>query len=815
MKNTYFLDDAEWQLTRAPVGEKTPDWESALPARVPGNIVDDLHRAGLLPDPFYGENFRSCKWTELETFWYRRTLPALESEHGAVRLCFDGIDTFGEIFVNGHSLGTVHNMHRRWRFDLSGLLRGDGSDELVVRIDPPDAAAHVWAASVGVVPESVERPVFGYPERIYARKAQMSYGWDQTPCLLTGGIHRGVRLEFESGPVLEDFSWRVESLDLAHATATVVVEGAVPGGGGLMVALEAEGKSTEFAGEAAVDGDHFRIVCLVGKAEFWWPNGMGEPHLYECSLRLRKGDQVLDEQRLTIGLRTVRVITGPPETVLADYRIGKPDDQPADLDGGGVAHWRRVPLNPPEEVEKRPFRFEVNGCPVFIKGFNWMNPHALLGCVTEAQVRGQVRLAHATHANMLRLNGVATPEMDAFYDACDRCGLLVWQDFYYASALYPQTEGFLKEAAVEAADIVRRVRNHSCLALWCGDNEADMNLADRGLDAAAYALNRRVLPEVLRKLDSQGRFYHTSCPSGGPYPRSDWGGDKRNWGGWFPADNYYHTRQEAAAFVSEGGSYGMPSIESIRKFMPEVARWPLNSPTWRLHNGALDREDRRLWEITLKSMQAHSDFHSLEEAVEVSQFAHAWGSKLLIERCRQRQGDCGGVLLWKFNAVWPCCDGQYIDFYGEKLLGYDYVREAMKPVAVSLTQAFDSPDGDVEVYIANDLSDTVTSKLRTAVVEVGPNGDVRKIACEPTVDCEMAANSSRRVALLPVSDVDPDATAFLAMIDSPTAPVPRSVGLFSLRPGVAYRFMRTLSFDLEGLHALIEGTRAEPRNNSK
>ncbi len=805
MKQSISLCGTNWQFARSRVGEAAPYWDAALPARVPGNIVDALSRAGLLPDPFYAENFRACKWTEEIPFWYRidAEVPGDWPDEGRLVLACDGIDTFGEVFVDGISLGTTHNMHRRHRFDLPATVRPGARIAIVVRIAPPDLAARKWARSIGIDPEQCERPVFGYHERVYSRKAQMSYGWDQTPCLLTGGIFRDVRLECFSGPVIEEMSWNVEDLDLAARRATVVFEGKTSGAEGLPVSVRAAGEGCGFSGAGQVAGGMFQVRCEVDDARFWWPNGHGDPHLYAVTLTLGTGvGGSGDVATWTVGIRTVRVVTEPAETILATYRIGKPEDRPAELDGGGLAHWQRVPLDVPEEVERRPFRFEVNGRPVFIKGFNWMNPHALLGCAGEDVVRGQVRLARETHANMLRLNGVATPEIDAFYDECSRCGMLIWQDFYFASALYPQVPGFLDEVRVEAEDLVRRVRNHTSVALWCGDNEADMNLFDRKLDPESYRLNREVIPGAIAGFDPQRRFYHVSCPSGGPYPRSDWGGDKRNWGGWFPANNYRHIRQESATFVSEGGSYTLPPLRSIEKFLPPSLQWPLDSSTWILHHGGLDREDRKLWESTLASMRAHAGFTTIEEAVRVSQFAHAWGSKLLVERCRQRNPDCGGVLLWKFNAVWPCADGQYIDFFGEKMLGYDYVREAMKPVAVSLTQPFDRPESDVEVFVCNDLPRAIVGTLDLAVLAADPSATERLALSR--IEFQIAAGESLRVASCPIGGLDPATAGFAARITTGDKPGMEAFGLFTLLPSASYLLMEREGFRMESLARWFE-----------
>ena len=158
------------------------------------------------------------------------------------------------------------------------------------------------------------------------------------------------------------------------------------------------------------------------------------------------------------------------------------------MDGADIGPWRRVPLDKPVEVEVRPFRLEVNGRRVFIKGLDWQNPDVLVGNETPEQVRQLVDAAADAHMNMLRTWGGGAIELQAFFEHCSQRGIMVWQDFFFACALYPRDDAFLERVACEAEDIVKRLRNHTCLAMWCGDNESDMSLYDRGLDPERVSL---------------------------------------------------------------------------------------------------------------------------------------------------------------------------------------------------------------------------------------------------------------------------------------------------------------------------------------
>jgi beta-mannosidase len=465
--------------------------------------------------------------------------------------------------------------------------------------------------------------------------------------------------------------------------------------------------------------------------------------------------------------------------------------------GAESGPWTRVPLDRPTEVEVSPFLVKVNGINVFLKGFNWQNPEVLFGCESVEKVEQLLNYALYANANALRLWGGATVEIDEFYKLCSKKGLLVWQDFYYACAIYPTDHPqFQQTVAAEAADMILRLRNHTCLAMWCGDNESDMIYFDKGIDPASNVVNKVVLPRVLLEHDIQRRYYHPSSPSGGPYPRSDWGGDKRNWGACSPYGNYRHIRQENARLMSEGGYYVLPHMDSIRKFMPRTMEWPLNNATWALHSGSVDTtlSARRFLEGMEACVRYFDTIDSLEKAVEVSQFAHAWGTKLIAERCRQRKFDCGGVLLWKLAASWPCADGMVVDYYLRALLSLEYMREAYKMVNVSITQDFADSHADAEVYVSNDLLREMKGTLEIFTTEVDEEGKMDKFCRLELMDLVIEANSSKPVRRIRTVGLNVENFVIGAVLRL-EGYAEYAVGLFTLEPRAAYRALKAHRYD--------------------
>ncbi|NOY80106.1 MAG: hypothetical protein GXP31_03780 [Kiritimatiellaeota bacterium] len=813
MRRIVDLTGNAWQLWRGPDPDTAPVWSESIPARVPGNVLDDLHRAGIVPDPYHSEFFRACAWVDEWTFRYRTTF-AVEgpepTEGGgplsAVCLRFDGIDTFAEVFVNGHSVGTTHNMFRRHVFDVTSLVRFGQENELIVRVDPVVPNAHRWAKSVGVDPGKYRRAFFGFAERLYTRKAQMSFGWDQTPCLLAGGLYRPVYLEVRSGPVIEDVAWRVTDLDVECGTAVLEIQGVVvPAVAGRITVCGRSGQST-FQGAADIapkDNGRWETAIPVENARFWWPNGAGEPHLYDVVVRFaaRENDGV-DERRLRIGLRTIEVVTGPPyRRKMPTETENEPKPSVPDTIDGAVSP-NGVGRDGEEWCEVTPFVFKINGRRVFIKGFDWQAPDALFGRVTDHKTRSLLEVARDCHANMIRLWGGGTVESDTFYTTCSELGLLVWQDFFFACAIYPREPGFLAEIREEAEDIVRRLRSHTCVACWCGDNESDISEWRRGKRGNFdNPVNKQLLPGVLEALDPQRRYYHASSPSGGPHPMSMRSGDKRNWGAWDAHSNYRFIRRERARFISEGGCCSYPDIESIRMFLPEGLQLPLHNPTWRYHRGALDRQLRCFYpdERVEGLLAAFGGYESLEDAVEKSQFAQAWGMKFLAEVCRRQKYECGGVLLWKLTECWPCFDLGMIDYYGREKTVLSYIRDAFAPAAVSLTQDYRDDNADIEVFCVNDANKSLRGLLRIVAAQLGPGDrplvEWREVA---SMAVDLGPDTVSRAYAFPCDGYPAETTVFLAALElaHPDLDPPASVGAYSRTPRAAYEFLRRFDFDI-------------------
>ena len=622
---TGFVGD-EWRWKRLAEDAASPNviWH---PARVPGSVVDDLARAGVLADPYFDRNSLAAEWVPQRTWVYRRTFRVDGSARGRrATLAFDGIDYEAEIFLNGERLGAHRGMFVPARFDVGERLRFDRDNVLAVAIAPaPD-----------------EVPQIGETERVRTHKARMNYGWDFCPRLPHQGLWDDVRLVLTGATRIADVWVRATpSADLARAEVEV------------RTALD--GPDTDVRVE--ILGDGLRVGAGSGaaaridveRAALWWPNGHGAQPLYECVVRA--GDS--DERRVAFGIR--RVELAPNET---------------------------------SDRKARPYVFVVNGRRVYVNGWNWVPMDLLYGPERSDKLARLVELARRAHVNLFRVWGGGLIERDSFYDACDRAGVMVWQEFIQSSSglsSEPSRDpAFVEMLRREAEVIVPRKRNHPSLVAWCGGNElADKEAPlteDRSPALAA-------LRDVVRALDPE-RAWFPSSPSGPKSSNSlenirkvpdqlhDVHGPWEHQGLEAQCALY---NAGTSLFHSEFGVEGMTNRETIDATLPAEGRWPATrqNPMW-THRGD--------WWINEPVVQKAfgGGIDDLETLRRCSQFLQLQGLAYAVESNRRRQWRNSGSIPWQFNEPYPngwCTSA--IDYFARPKPAYYGVARAYAPMALS------------------------------------------------------------------------------------------------------------------------------------
>ncbi|MEU0535450.1 glycoside hydrolase family 2 protein [Amycolatopsis tolypomycina] len=653
-----------WRLTA--VGGPVPDAVAGrtVPAAVPGSVHLDLLDAGLIEDPYADRVEAGLTWLH-RTSW-RYTLDfAAEPAADRADLVFDGLDTVATIRLNGTVLGRTANMHRGHRFDVRGLLRASGN-ELTVDLRPALEHAEAVERALGKRPRAYHHPFNT------VRKMACSFGWDWGPDLQTAGIWRPVRLERWHSARLA----RVRPLVTVDADGTgrVTVHADVERAchAPLDVAVSIAGRSAR--GEIAPGDTTATVVVTVPDADLWWPAGYGDQPRYPLSVELSACGAVLDRHDRRVGFRTITVDTEPDA-------IGTP------------------------------FTFVVNGKPVFAKGANWIPDDHFLTRITRERLARRVDQALGAHLNLLRVWGGGIYESEDFYDVCDERGILVWQDFPFACAAYPEEDPLWTEVDAEAREQVARLTPHPSLALWCGNNENLWGHADwrwrEQLGGRSWGLRyyRDLLPAIVAELDPT-RAYAPGSPysPGTVHPNDPDHGTRHEWDVWNRV-GYTRYRDHVPRFCAEFGFQGPPTWATLTRWLHDR---PLStsSPAFQAHQKAEDGAGK-LERGLAPHLPPPSTFEDWHWATQLNQArAVAFG----VEHFRSWWPRTAGAVVWQLNDCWPVTSWAAID-YGER----------PKPLWYALKHAFAprlftvQPRDGAEVVIAvNDTDEDWTGDLRLA-----------------------------------------------------------------------------------------------------
>ncbi|OWA25217.1 glycoside hydrolase family 2 protein [Streptomyces sp. CS057] len=587
--------------------------QDRLPAEVPGCVHTDLLAAGVIPDPFLALNETEVAWVGRRS-WTYATDVSHGSRHERTDLVFDGLDTAARIVLDGREVGTTRNMHRTYRFDVTGL-----TGTLEVRFASAYAEAEAVRAITG------DRPNV-YPEPFqYIRKMASGFGWDWGPTLVTAGIWRPVRLEHWSTARLASVRPLVT---VDESTGNVEVRLRVERtAGGENVSLLARATVAGETAEARFEGDEAVLRLTVDRPRLWWPRGYGDQPLYDLDVTLSDEDGQLDAWHRRIGFRTVEL------------------DRTADARGSG-------------------FTLVVNGERVFARGVNWIPDDVFPSRVTPERYRTRLGQAADANVDLVRIWGGGIYEDEAFYDVCDELGLMVWQDFLFACAAYPEEQPLRGEIEAEARDNVVRLMPHPSLVLWNGNNENLWGFRDwdwePGLagDSWGEGYYLGLLPRLVAELDPT-RHYAAGSPWSGSWdhhPNDPDHGTYHSWEVWNRQD-YAEYRANVPRFVAEFGWQAPPAMATLRRALPGEALAP-DSPGMLHHQKAEDGNGKLNRGVARHFTLPEGDFdrwHYLTQVVQARAVAAG------IEHWRSHWPTCAGTVVWQLNDCWPVSSWAAID----------------------------------------------------------------------------------------------------------------------------------------------------------
>ncbi len=666
-----------------------------LDAKVPGCVHTDLLDNGIIDDPFYRLNEYDVQWIDKKDWEYQTTFNVDKKilEKDVVELEFKGLDTYANIYLNNQLVISTNNMFISWVVSCKNYLK-QGPNTLKIVFHSPIKIGLEKRDDLGYYlpgAENDQSQLGGLGDKkvsVFTRKAGYHFGWDWGPRLVSSGIWQPIVLNAWDKVKIVDVNIIQEELTENEAFLLSEIEIEATKKAEVIILCMVDSEKVGEQKMSLVKGiNKVSIPITIYNPELWWTNGLRSQKLYNINIQIKDDSGLLSSQLKKIGLRTIEVIQQPDS-------IGKS------------------------------FYFRLNDHPVFIKGANYIPQDIFLNRISDNDYEKLIKSAVDANFNMLRVWGGGIYEKDIFYDLCDKYGILVWQDFMFACAMYPGDSAFLNNVEKEAVQNVKRLRNHPCIALWCGDNEilsawyrwgwnenVIENQGQNIVDTVWKAYNdvfHNILPEVVKKYDPQKLYWSSSPSAGFGELENGKSGDMHYWGVWWGKEPFTKYEEVIPRFMSEFGFQSFPKFSSVKKYAIDE--------DWNIHSEVMKSHQRSsignvtIEEYLLRDYRKPKDF---EMFLYVGQLLQARGIKIGIEAHRRNMPFCMGSLYWQLNDCWPVASWSSIDYYGNwKALHYT-VKEAFKNIKIS----FNKNNDTLDIYIISDSLVNIRAELKLSVID--------------------------------------------------------------------------------------------------
>lgn len=696
-------------------------------AAVPGAVQADLVRDGLVPDPFIGLNEAQIQWIGRSDWVYRLPLNVTDAmlARGHLELVFDGLDTYAAVSINGTQILQADNAHRRWRVDVRGLVK-PGANEVLIRFRSPLKVLQPTVLALeNTLPGEYDSMFGDEPEgrqtSPYIRKPKYHYGWDWGPRILNIGPNGPVRLDLWEDARIDVVRIKQEAVQADEARLFAEVEVVADKPGTAEIRAEASGPDGTAAAQGsrrvqlAAGRNRVSVPLAIANPRIWYPAGYGDQPLYKIRTSLIRDGETIDTAARSTGLRTLELV------------------READKIGRG-------------------FQIKVNGLPIFMKGANLIPFDSIQTRVTAQRMAQVLADAKAANMNMVRIWGGGHYLPDSFYDAADRLGIMVWQDFMFGGAVTPYDRDFRENVRIEAAEQVDRVQAHPSIVIWAGNNEV-LSGWETWSDRVAFkkrvgadeqervgvgmaVLFNQVLRDAAERSDSDVPYWPGSPSTnyeGRPDVDSD--GDRHYWdvwGGKKPVEAYLDS---CPRFMSEFGLQAMPGMATIRSFA-QPGDLSITSPVMRAHQKFMkgQGQERLLYYIE----QRYRTPRDFADFVYLSQAMQADGIALGALHHRGCYPVTTGSLYWQLNDVWPGASWASVDYYGRWKALHFAARRFFAPLAIAAER---KSDGMTRVSLISDQTAPVPVRWRVRVV--GTDGGERIVA---EGDATLAPMSASKVA---------------------------------------------------------------------
>jgi beta-mannosidase len=667
-----------------------------MQARVPGSVHTDLLENKIIKDPYFGIHEKEQQWIGEKDWEYRTRFdlaPEILNKEN-LKLEFEGLDTYADVYLNGEKILVADNMHRTWQIDCKGKLK------------PKDNLLYINFHSVFksgmALKNSYPIPLYQYANNdqtspdsmisLFVRKAGYHFGWDWGPRFITSGIWKNIKLIAYDALNMESIHISTSSIANEKADMLARFEIVSDKEDDGLITLSADGIAHLKEKVKLKQGVNiFHFPFIIKSPKLWWSNGLGPAHLYHFTATISNPRNISDTHHVTTGIRTIRIINK------------------ADNDGKSLY-------------------VELNGRPVFMKGANYIPTDMFTNRTTDAQYSGIIQSAAAANMNMLRVWGGGYFEKEIFYNLCDQYGILIWQDMLFACGTYPGTEHFYESVTNEIKDNIKRIRNHPSIALYNGNNEVDVAYyawtwkekyskeQQQYYEKTLKKLFSEVIPTAIFSEDTT-RYYHPTSPNTGYNDIGFQNGDVHYWNVWHGKEPFESFNSSIGRFMSEYGFQSYPLEETVKTFTLPADR-NLESEVMQAHQRCMadEMKDKTYGNRLIKHYmdQYYHEPKDFESYLYVSQLLQKKGLAMAIEAHRRAMPFCMGTLYWQFNDCWPVASWSTMDYEGVWKAAHYKVKELYQSRMISIWKKQDS----IEVHIANDALKGTSEKLKITLLHM-------------------------------------------------------------------------------------------------
>ncbi len=601
-----------------------------IPATVPGAVQLDIAKAENYPSYLVDDHYKRFSWMEDMYYTYRTRFSKPDLEQNQRLFFFSkGIDYQFEIRLNDSLIKQQEGMFTYVDLDITDLLKEQ--NELTVLVFPAPKRH----------PSPVDRT-----QASNVTKPAVSYEWDWHPRLIPLGIWDDTGLEIRSHSYINDLYINYTLSDnLQSAQIQLVAETTQTDGCSYRWSLiDMTGKEV-LTRQGKMKEDISSFPIQFEQPKLWWPHDHGTPYLYTSRFELTNSNgSTLQTLTQKIGFRTVKLVRN----------VGGPG-------GGGF----------PASVGPPPAQVEINGRRIFAKGSNWVNPEIFPGIITRDRYAELIDLGVKANFNLFRVWGGGIINKTSFFELCDEKGIMVWEEFPLACNVYPDDPHYLKILRQEAISIVKRLRKHPCIAMWCGGNELFWT------SMTEQSLPLRLLNSVCYELHPQVPYNPTSPLVGMAHGNYIF----RYQDGREVYEAMNNARNTA---YTEFGMPGLSPIEVIKQIIPQKDWFPPKEESaWKDHH-AFKAWEGNTWLCPEILEHYFGKASTLEELIEKSQWLQCEGYKAIFEEARRQKPYCAMALNWCYNEPWPsAANNSLIVYPAIPKPAFYAVSNACRPVCAS------------------------------------------------------------------------------------------------------------------------------------